>query len=112
MKAMQHATGASDEQIQASTQMMANMKPGDFGSASITELQTVYLGLQNSGAFDSQDELNKAFRGFVRKQRDSGARLVYVNELIYINKLESVAKKSAAYRLTIAALARAYRRSR
>ena len=72
MKAIQHATGASDEQIQASTQMMANMKPGDFGSASVTELQTVYLGLQNSGAFDSQEELDKAFRGFVRKQRDSG----------------------------------------
>lgn len=72
MKAMQHATGASDEQIQASTQVLANMRPGDFGSASITELQTVYLGLQNSGAFDSQEELDKAFRGFVRKQRDSG----------------------------------------
>ena len=72
MKAIQHVTGASDEQIQASTQMMANMKPGDFGSASVTELQTVYLGLQNSGAFDSQEELDKAFRGFVRKQRDSG----------------------------------------
>ncbi len=71
MKAMQHATGASDEQIQESTQVMANMKPGDFGSASITELQTVYLGLQNSGAFDSQEELDKAFRTFVRKQRDS-----------------------------------------
>ncbi|MBQ1266117.1 MAG: hypothetical protein IIY06_05035 [Proteobacteria bacterium] len=71
MKAIQHATGASDEQIQASTQMMANMKTSDFGSASITELQTIYLGLQNSGAFDSQDELDKAFRGFVRKQRDS-----------------------------------------
>lgn len=71
MKAMQHATGASDEQIQASTQMMANMKTSDFGSASITELQTIYLGLQNSGAFDSQEELDKAFRGFVRKQRDS-----------------------------------------
>lgn len=72
MQAMQHATGASDEQIQASTQVLANMRPGDFGSASITELQTVYLGLQNSGAFDSQEELDKAFRGFVRKQRDSG----------------------------------------
>lgn len=71
MKAIQHATGASDEQIQASTQMMTNMKTSDFGSASITELQTVYLGLQNSGAFDSQEELDKAFRGFVQKQRNS-----------------------------------------
>ena len=35
-------------------------------------MQTVYLGLQNSGAFDSQDELDKAFKRFVSEQSKSG----------------------------------------
>lgn len=72
LKAMQNATGASDEQVQASMEKINNMRPGDFGSAKISELQTVYLGLQNSGAFDSQDELDKAFKRFVSAQKNSG----------------------------------------
>lgn len=72
LKAVQNATGASDEQVQASMEKINNMKPGDFGSAKISELQTVYLGLQNSGAFDNQDELDKAFKKFVSDQSKSG----------------------------------------
>lgn len=72
LKAMQNATGASDEQVQASIEKINNMRPGDFGSAKISELQTVYLGLQNSGAFDSQDELDNAFKRFVSSQKNSG----------------------------------------
>lgn len=72
LKAVQNATGASDEQVQASMEKLNNMKPGDFGSAKISELQTVYLGLQNSGAFDNQDELDKAFKKFVSDQSKSG----------------------------------------
>ncbi len=71
MKAIQKATSATDEQIQSSTQMFANMKPSDFGNAKVTELQAVYLGLQGSGAFESQEELDYAFRRFVRSQRNS-----------------------------------------
>lgn len=71
MKAIQKATGATDEQIQSSTQMFANMKPSDFGNAKVTELQAVYLGLQGSGAFDSQDELDAAFNRFIKKQKNS-----------------------------------------
>ncbi len=71
MKAIQRATGASSEQIQASAQLLANMKSSSFQNAKTTELQAVYLGLQNSGAFDSQEELDIAFKGFVRGQARS-----------------------------------------
>ena len=72
IKAMQNATGASNEQVQASTELINNLKPESFRNASVTDLQTVYLGLQNSGAFDSQDELDKAFKKFVSDQSKSG----------------------------------------
>ena len=69
MRAIQRATGASDEQIAASTQMFANR--GDLGNAKVTEMQSIYLGLQNSGAFDTQEELDSAFDRFVKKQKNS-----------------------------------------
>ena len=69
MRSIQRATGASDEQIAASTQMFANRN--DFGNAKVTEMQSIYLGLQNSGAFDTQEELDAAFDRFVKKQRHS-----------------------------------------
>lgn len=72
LKAMQNATGASDEQVQASTELINNLKQESFKNASVTELQTIYLGLQNSGAFDSQEELDKAFKRFARERAESG----------------------------------------
>lgn len=72
LKAVQNATGASDEQVQASTELINNLKADSFKSASVTDLQTVYLGLQNSGAFDSQEDLEKAFNRFVSEQSKSG----------------------------------------
>ena len=72
MRAVQKASGASAEQIEASAQKMANYnKRGAFDNASITEMQAIYLGLQNSGAFESQDELDRAFDRFVRDRRGS-----------------------------------------
>lgn len=71
MRGIQRATGASEEQIAASTQVLANMKPGSFSNARVTELQTVYLGLQNSGAFDTQEKLDRAFEAFVSAQKNS-----------------------------------------
>ncbi len=68
MKAIQGVTGATQEQVQASTQKIANLKQGSFSKASMTELQAVYLGLQGSGAFDSQEELDRAFDAFVKSQ--------------------------------------------
>ena len=72
LKAVQNATGASDEQVQASTELINNLKPESFKNASVTELQIIYLGLQNSGAFDSQEELDKAFKRFARERAESG----------------------------------------
>lgn len=72
LKAVQNATGASDEQIQAASEMINNLEPESFKSASVTDLQSIYLGLQNSGAFDSQEEVDKAFKKFVSEQSKSG----------------------------------------
>ena len=72
MRAVQKASGASAEQIESSAQKMANYnKHGAFDNTTITEMQAIYLGLQNSGAFESQDELDKAFDRFVRDRRGS-----------------------------------------
>lgn len=72
MKAVQKATGASEEQLKASTQKMANyQKNGAFNNATVSELQAIYHGLQNSGAFESQEELDNAFDRFVRSRKNS-----------------------------------------
>lgn len=71
MKAIQGATGASVDQIQASTEKIANMRQSSFSNASMTDLQAVYLGLQGSGAYDTQEELDRAFNSFVRSQKNS-----------------------------------------
>lgn len=76
MRALQKSTGASLEQVQASMQKFSNMRASNFGSATVSELQGVYLALQNSGAFDNEEELERAFRRFVRGQRDSGVNAV------------------------------------
>ena len=86
MKALQTATGASVEQVTASTQKIANMRQSSFSNASMTDLQSIYLALQNSGAYDTDDELDRAFRAFVRAQRGSGkdvfdfAKVYFENE--------------------------------
>ena len=67
-KAIQSATGASVDQVSASADKIANMRQRYFSNASMTDLQAVYLTLQGSGAYDTQDELDRAFRGFVRAQ--------------------------------------------
>ena len=68
MRAIQGVTGATQDQILASTQKIANLGQGSFSKASMTELQAIYLGLQGSGAFDTEDELNRAFDAFVKSQ--------------------------------------------
>ena len=71
MTAIQKTTGASAEQVQASAQKMANYDLGGLANTSMTELQAIYLGLQNSGAFETQDELDKAFDKFVNSRKNS-----------------------------------------
>ena len=72
MRSMQELTGASQEQITSSTEYISNLRQSSFTNASETELQTLYLALQNSGAFDTEEELQRAFQSFVRKQKGSG----------------------------------------
>ena len=71
MRAIQGVTGATQDQVLESTQKIANLKQKYFSNASMTELQSVYLGLQGSGAFDTQEELDRAFDAFVKKQANS-----------------------------------------
>ena len=72
LRAVQSATGATAEQIQAASGVVANMPQSRLASASQTEMQALYLALQNSGAFDTQEELDAAFARFTRAQSASG----------------------------------------
>lgn len=72
MRGIQGATGATREQITSSSDYIANLRQSSFTNASETDLQSLYLALQNSGAFDTDEELQRAFTSFVRKQKDSG----------------------------------------
>ena len=72
MRGIQGATGATREQITSSSDYIANLRQSSFTNASETDLQALYLALQNSGAFDTDEELQRAFTSFVRKQKDSG----------------------------------------
>lgn len=72
MRSIQGFTGASNEQITNATNYISNLRQRNFSNASEAELQTLYLALQNSGAYDNEEELQRAFTRFVRKQRDSG----------------------------------------
>lgn len=70
IKAIQGTTGASMEQVNDAASRVANMRQSSFSNASMIDLQALYLGLQNSGAYDSQEELDRAFNSFVRAQRN------------------------------------------
>lgn len=70
IKAIQGTTGASMEQVNDAASRVANMRQSSFSNASMIDLQALYLGLQNSGAYDSQEELDRAFNSFVRAQKN------------------------------------------
>lgn len=72
MRSIQSVTGASTEQITNASNYISNLRQSNFSGASEAELQTLYLALQNAGAYDNEEELQRAFTRFVRKQRDSG----------------------------------------
>jgi hypothetical protein len=71
MQAVQGVTGASVEQIQSTADKVSNMRQSNFSNASISDLMSLYLGLQSSGAFDTEDELDRAFNSFIMEQRNS-----------------------------------------
>lgn len=70
LKAIQRETGASDEQLLASSQMFANKDISNMGNVSVTELQAIYHHIQNSGAFETPEEVDAAFNRFVRYQKN------------------------------------------
>ena len=72
VKEQQKTTGATMEQITGSANYIANLRQQNFTNATESDLQGLYLALQGSGAFDTEDELRRAFERFVRKQRTSG----------------------------------------
>lgn len=72
LNAIQKVTGASADQIAASTQAFANRKDIQSAGGSVSDYQAVYLAMQNSGAFESDDELEQVFTQFVRRQSASG----------------------------------------
>lgn len=73
LAAIQKATGATDDQIAASMEALATR--GDISSGSISDYQAIYLAMQNSGAFGSDEALNNAFNDFVKKQKESGQNI-------------------------------------
>lgn len=72
LDAIQQLTGASAEQIAASTQAFANREDIKMAGGSVSDYQAVYLAMQNSGAFENEDELEHVFNQFVRSQSKSG----------------------------------------
>lgn len=73
LRAVRSATGATTEQIQAASGVVANLPQSRLSASTQTEMQALYLALQNSGAFDTQEELDAAFSRFTRAQAASGA---------------------------------------
>ena len=71
IKAIQGQTGASVSQIQESTNKIANLRQSNFSNASETDLLAIYSALQGSGAYDTQEELDRAFNSFLRAKRGS-----------------------------------------
>lgn len=71
LRAIQSATGATVDQIQESSSKVANMRQSNFGKATEAEVQAIHLALANSGAYDSQEEADRAFDLFMRAYNKS-----------------------------------------
>lgn len=70
-RATQEYSGATKEQIQSASDYVSNLRQNKFTNASQMELRDLYLALQGSGGFDSDEELQRAFNDFVRVQMQS-----------------------------------------
>lgn len=95
LKAIQKASGASDDQIASSVQKFANTKAINLSGGAVSDYQAVYLAMQNSGAFESDEELDKAFDSFLRKQRTSGKSVFrFAREFDWSASAEGIRNKS------------------
>lgn len=72
---LQKATGLSTDQMSDAHNYIRNMKQSRFQNASLLDVETVYGMLKGSGAYDSDEELNKAFDRFMRAQAASGKNI-------------------------------------
>jgi hypothetical protein len=70
-RATQEYSGATKEQMQAASDYISNLRQNSFTNAGEMELRDLYLALQGSGGFDSDEELQRAFSSFVREQKKS-----------------------------------------
>lgn len=70
-RATQEFSGASKEQMQSASDYISNLRQNSFTNAGEMELRDLYLALQGSGGFDSDEELQRAFNHFVREQKRS-----------------------------------------
>lgn len=70
-RATQEYSGATKEQMQAASDYISNLRQNSFTNAGEMELRDLYLALQGSGGFDSDEELQRAFGSFVREQKRS-----------------------------------------
>lgn len=70
-RATQEYSGATKEQMQAASDYISNLRQNSFTNAGEIELRDLYLALQGSGGFDSDEELQRAFGSFVREQKRS-----------------------------------------
>lgn len=70
-RATQEFSGATKEQMQAASDYVSNLRQNSFTNAGEMELRDLYLALQGSGGFDSDEELQRAFDHFVREQKRS-----------------------------------------
>lgn len=86
IKAIQGQTGASVSQIQESTNRIANLRQSNFSNASETDLLSIYSALQGSGAYDTQEELDRAFNSFLRAQRSQNQNIFDFAEKYFTQK--------------------------
>lgn len=86
IKAIQGQTGASVSQIQESTNRIANLRQSNFSNASETDLLSIYSALQGSGAYDTQEELDRAFNSFLRAQRGQNQNIFDFAEKYFTQK--------------------------
>ena len=86
MKAIQGQTGATVQQIQEATNRIANIRQGNFANASMTDLLSIYSALQGSGAYDTQDELDRVFNAFLRAQRGANENVFDFAEKYFTTK--------------------------
>jgi len=68
MRAMQSVTGATSEGMQNAANVVSNMKGSAFKKGiAQTDLLALYSALQGTGAFDSDEDVQRAMRAFLRQ---------------------------------------------